>query len=410
MGMQNLETQLKNPLDTLVESENAPLVNDIIRLQIGDKQVILVGTAHISQHSTELVQKTIQEEQPDCVCVELDARRAESLRNPNRWDSLNLKEIIRKQQLSSLIANLMLSSYQKRLGMQTGVKPGAELQEAVLCAEQNNIPVELIDRDIQITLKRAWRKTSFWKKSVLISSLFASLFDKTEINEEELARIRQQDVLSEMLKEMAKELPVIKEVLIDERDAYLAQKIRTAPGSKIVAVIGKGHQAGIVDILTNDEPVDLAPITAIPPAAPWGKMIGWGIPSLIVGMILYIGFTKGVAIMGDNALYWILANGIPSGIGAALALAHPLTILAAFLSAPFTSLTPVIGAGYVTAFVQAWVMPPRVNELQSVAEDISHIKKWWSNRLLRIFLAFIGPGLGSFLGTWLGGIRLFQNL
>ena len=124
----------------------------------------------------------------------------------------------------------------------------------------------------------------------------------------------------------------------------------------------------------------------------------------------WIGINKGSAIAGENATYWILANGIPCAIGAAIALAHPITILSAFLAAPFTSLTPVIGAGYVTALVQTWLRPPRVKEIQSVADDINSLKKWWNNRLLKIFLVFLLPGFGSMIGTWIGGIEIFKNL
>jgi len=394
----------------LPEKTPASTHQDSVRLNIADKEIILVGTAHISRHSADLVREVIELEKPDCVCVELDTKRYQALISPNRWESLNLKEIIKKRQLSTLIVNLMLSSYQKRLGLQTGVQPGTELLEAVRVAEEAEIRVELSDRDIRITLQRAWRKTGFFRKIALISSLIASVFDKSEISEEQLEEIKQEDVLSEMLKEMSTALPEVKETLIDERDLYLAEKIRSAPGKKIVAVVGAGHLQGIVRTLKDGLVVDLAKIEEIPPATPVFKIIGWTIPAAILAALVYIGFTKGPQAAGDNAVYWILANGIPAAFGALLAMAHPLTILVAFLAAPFTSLTPVIGAGYVTAFVQAWVQPPRVFELKAVADDLPQPKRWWKNRLIRIFLAFLLPGLGSMAGTALGGFRIFSNL
>lgn len=383
---------------------------DIARVHIDNKEFIIIGTAHISQESADLVKSTIENENPDCVCIELDENRFKAIKQPSRWESLDLKKIIKNKELTSFIANLSLSSYQKRLGDKTGVQPGTELLVAAQIAEENNIPIELCDRDIKITLNRAWRLTSFFKKMALLSSLIAGVFDKTEISEEELKNIRQKDTMNEMLKDMGEALPSVKQVLIDERDGYLAQKIRNAPGKKIVAVVGAGHQQGIVKTIEDRIEVDLAAIEEIPKVFPTGKVIGWSIPILILATLIWIGISKGPAVMGDNAIYWILANGIPSAIGALLAAAHPLTIMTAFLAAPFTSLTPVIGAGYVTAFVQAWIKPPRVFEIKNVSEDISKIKMWWKNRLLRIFLAFLLPGFGSAIGTWVGGFKIFSSL
>jgi pheromone shutdown protein TraB len=178
----------------------------------------------------------------------------------------------------------------------------------------------------------------------------------------------------------------------------------------VVAVVGAGHVRGLLNYLKQSEPVDLKPLEHVPPASPMWKIAGYGIPALIVGSIAYIGWTKGAEAAGSNILYWILANGIPSSIGALIAMAHPLTILAAFVAAPLTSLTPVIGAGYVTAFIQAWLQPPRVRELKSVAEDMGHVKRWWSNRLLKVFLAFLLPGFGSMIGTYVGGYEIIKNL
>ena len=213
-----------------------------------------------------------------------------------------------------------------------------------------------------------------------------------------------------MMKDLGKEVPTLKTVLIDERDHYLAKKIVDAPGTRIVAVVGAGHVEGICRTLQGREPVVLEELESIPPVSPVWKAVGWSIPALIVGSIAWIGWEKGLSAAGDNLLFWILANGIPSGIGGLLAMAHPLTIVAAFFAAPFTSLTPVIGVGYVTAFVQAYLQPPLVREFQTVAEDIAIPRKWWKSRLLRVFLAFLLPTIGSLIGTWIGGTRIVSNL
>ena len=342
--------------------------------------------------------------------MELDAQRFQALTQKQRWEALDIKAVIRKKQLSTLMVNLLLSAYQKRLGLKLGVLPGTELLEAVKVAEENDIPVALCDRDVRVTLRRAWRSTPFFKKTLLLSAVLASVFDEREISEQEIEKMLEGDVLSELMKELGDAMPTLKKVLIDERDLYLTEKMRAASGDKVAAVVGAGHLEGIVRALTERRSVDLEAINEIPPVSPVWKWIGWGIPAAIVGSIVYIGWSKGPEAAGDNALYWILANGIPCAIGATVALAHPLTIATAFVSAPITSLTPVIGAAYVTAFVQAWVRPPVVKEFQTVGEDIGSLRKWWDNKLLRVFLAFLLPGLGSMLGSVVGGIEIFRNL
>ncbi len=384
--------------------------SDVSILTVQGKTIILIGTAHVSQESVDLVKLVIEQEHPDAVCVELDAKRFESISHPNRWESLDLKEIIRKQQLSTLMVNLVLASFQKRLGDKLGVIPGTEMLEAIRMAEKHDIPVTLGDRDVRVTMRRAWRNTPFWRKGLLLSSLLLSIFDTTEVSEAEIRNLKKQDVLSEMMKELGKEVPTLKTVLIDERDRYLTKKIFDTSGNRIVAVVGAGHVEGILHTLQEPNTIQLDELNYIPPVSPVWKVVGWSIPVLIVGSIGFIGWDKGMSAAGENALFWILANGIPSGIGALLAMAHPLTTVTAFMAAPFTSLTPVIGVGYVTAFVQAYFQPPLVREFQTVAEDIAIPRKWWTSRLLRVFLAFLLPTIGSIIGTWVGGTRIVSNL
>jgi pheromone shutdown-related protein TraB len=383
---------------------------DVHVLKVGDKTIVLVGTVHVSRESADLVRSVIEEEKPDGVCVELDDRRFEALSQQHKWESLDLKEIIRKKQLSTLLVNLLLASYQKRLGDQLGVLPGTEMLEAITISKKHDIPIFLCDRDVRVTMRRAWRSTPFFKKSMLVSSLMLSVFDTEPVTEESLSNLKKQDVLSEMMQELGAEVPTLKEVLIDERDQYLAEKILQADGKKVVAVVGAGHVEGMKSVLQQTHRQDLAALDVIPPVSPAWKWVGWSIPAVIVGSIAMIGYQKGLAAAGENAMFWILANGIPSGIGAILAFAHPLTIIAAFAGAPITSLTPVIGVGYVTAFVQAYMQPPVVREFQTVAEDIAIPRRWWQSRLLRIFLAFLLPTIGSVIGTWVGGTRIVSNL
>jgi pheromone shutdown-related protein TraB len=384
--------------------------SDVNIVRVGDREFILVGTAHISQESVDLVREVIEKEEPDRVCVELDAQRYQALSQERRWEQLDLRQIIRSRQLTTLIANLLLASYQKRLGGKLGVTPGRELLEAAKTAEELDIPISLCDRDIRVTLRRAWGSLSLYRKAMLISTFAVSAFESPELSEEELRRIRQKDVLSELMEELGEAMPALKRTLIDERDRFLAQKIRDSEGKRIVAVVGAGHLAGMIEALRAEREDDLEEINTIPPISPVWKWVGWGIPALIIGALVYIGFTKGSSAAGENALFWFLANAIPTGIGGLIALSHPITVVAAFLSAPFTSLTPVIGAGYVAAGVQTYVRPPRVHEFQSLGDDFARLGGWWHNRLLKIFLTFGLTTIGSLIGTWVGGIEIARNL
>lgn len=377
---------------------------------LGGRQLILVGTAHVSRNSVELVRRVIATEKPDCVCVELDAQRYESLASAKKWEALDLKQIIRKKQLSTLLLNLLLAAYQKRLGVDLGVQPGQELLEATRVAEEHGIPIELCDRDVRITLRRAAHATSFFRKLMLISELLVAMFDRSKISEEQLEELKEQDVLSELMDELGRHLPALKRVLIDERDAYLSEKLQRSPGQRIVAVVGAGHLAGIQKALTESRSADLTELERIPPVSPAWKIAGYGLPLLIIGALAWIGVSQGAAQMGEDLRFWILVNSVPTAIGAILAMGHPLTVLAGFVAAPITSLTPVIGAHYVTAFVQAYMRPPVVKEFQTVSEDLLEPRKWWQNKLLRIFLTFILPALGSILGTFVGGGKIFSSL
>ena len=391
-------------------TSNPEYSEDVHLIKKDGREFIIVGTAHISRQSVDLVREVIEKENPDVVCVELDEKRLAALSEKNRWENLDLKSIIKQKQLSTLIINLVLSSYQKKLGEKLGVTPGTELLEAVKTANEKNIPIELCDREVRITLRRAWHSMSFWQKMKLIAGGFGGIFEKHELTEEKLAELRSKDVLSEMMDELGKAMPVLKKVIIDERDTYLAEKMKRSKGNKIVSVVGAGHAQGIIRVLNNDGMVDLKEIELIPKPSPLVKIIGWGIPAVIIGSIIFIGYSKGLSEAGDNAIFWILANGIPSAIGALIALAHPLTILSAFFAAPITSLSPLIGAGYVAAFVQVYFQPPLVKDFQNVSENAKQVLMWWKNKLLKVLLVFILASLGSVLGTYVGLFEIVKNV
>jgi pheromone shutdown-related protein TraB len=384
---------------------------DVQSVSVDGRTFTLVGTAHVSRESAELVRHVVSTERPDCVCIELDRKRFVALAQRHRFESLNIREVIRSKQLPVLLLNLVLAAYQKQLGGALGVVPGTELLAAATVAEDLGIPIELCDRDVRITLRRAWSSIPWWRKLWLVPGMLVSvLFERPSLSEADLRTLRQRDVMTNLLQELGEALPELKRALIDERDSYLAEKMRRSPGRHLVAVVGAGHIDGIRRGLMERSPVALQELETVPPTSRFWSFVGWGVPLTILAALLAIGLRKGAAVAGENLLFWVLANGIPCSIGAAVAFAHPATIVAAFVAAPITSLTPVIGAGYVTAFAQAYLCPPLVREIQSVADDFLRPRRWWGNRLLRVLLVFLLTTIGSAIGTFVGGAEIVRNV
>ena len=369
-----------------------------------------MGTAHVSRESTELVRRVIEHVNPDGVCIELDTGRYEALAKPQRFEQLDLRQVLSNRQLPTLFANLLLASFQHALGVKLGVRPGAELLEGARAAEAIGKPFHLCDREVRITLRRAWAALSFWKKAMLAGALAESLFARPEMSEDDLRDLRERDVMTQLLEELAKAFPGLKRVLIDERDAYLAERIRQAPGARLVAIVGAGHIAGLAAHLESGETVALAPLEELPPPSRWTGVLAWGIPALILLGVAWLGYQRGIDEVEASALQWVLATGTPTALAAAASFAHPATVLAAFLAAPITTLSPLIGAGHVTAVVQAYVRPPFVRELSSVLDDLSSWRGLFRNRLLRILLVFVATSFGGMLGMWLGVSQLVARL
>lgn len=384
--------------------------DDVEVVLVRGRRIVLVGTAHVSRESVEVVRRVIAEESPDRVCVELDPQRYEVLTERKKWEAADLREVIRKRQLATLLVHMLLSSYQKRIGGRLGVVPGSELLEAVRAAEARGIPVELCDREVRITLRRAWSALSLWKKSLLLSSVLAGVADPPELDEADLRRMRSRDVLNELVQELGRAFPALKRVLIDERDAFLATRILRAEGMRLVAVVGAGHLQGMRRALLDEHDADLEALSEIPSVSAWWHLLGWGLAAVVLGSIAAIGWTRGAEAMADGALFWVLATALPAAAGAALAAGHPLTILAGLLAAPVTTLSPLLGVGYATAFVQTYVVPPRVHEFRSAGDDVAHPSRWWGNRLLRVLLVFVLSSIGGAAGAWVGGVEIVRTL
>ena len=372
--------------------------NNIHRLAVEGKEVILIGTAHVSNESAELVAQVINDEHPDTVCVELCESRYQSMTQGNKWKDTDLIKVIKEKKAFLLLSNLMLASFQKKIGNKLGIKPGQEMLEAIKAANATEASIHLVDRDVRTTLSRAWRLMGLWTKMKLLAQLVTSFGEVDSIEKEDIEKMKEQDMLETLLKEMGDLLPELRMVLIDERDQYLAEKIRTAPGKRIVAVVGAGHVPGIKK--NWDQPVDLKMLETLPPKGRFLPLLKWGIPILVIGLIIAGFFMAGSDKGTELIKWWVLANAILAGIGAAAALAHPLTILSAVVASPITSLNPMIAAGWVSGLVETFLRKPRVKDFERLPEDIASVKGFWSNKITRILLVVIFTNMGSSIGAF----------
>ncbi len=372
--------------------------NDIHRISYNDKEITLLGTAHVSRESVNLVEAVIDEEKPDTVCVELCQSRFQSVMQKERWQDMDISKVIKEKKSFLLLINLLLSSFQKRIADKFDVKPGEEMITAITKAEENGAEIHLADREINITLSRTWRSMGFFSKIKLMFQLVFSLGNTDEIEEEDIEKMKEEDMLQTVLAEVEKSHPAIREILIDERDKFLCEKIRTAPGNKIVAVVGAGHVPGIKKYLNED--IDIDALNQLPPKGKFGVALKWGIPLAICALIGWGFFLKGSDAGTEMIGWWIAANGILAGLGAIIALAHPLTVLSAIIAAPLTSLNPMVAAGWVSGLAEAFLRKPKVKDLESLSDDILSVKGFWRNKVSRILLVVVFTNLGSTFGTF----------
>lgn len=383
-------------------------------LELNNRKITLIGTAHVSAESISEVENVISDVKPDCVAIELDEKRYESITNPDKYRELDIIKVLKRKEGFLLLANIVMASFQKRMGKNSGVKPGEEMVAAINKAKELNIPTALVDRPIQITFRRAWKKTSAYGKTQLLSALLASGFSKDEISSEEIENLKQSSEMDSMMKELSEVMPAVKQVLIDERDQYLASHIWKAEGNNIVAVLGAGHLPGVEahlkKIAENQASTDTSEIASIPESGIFSKIMMWLIPALIVAVIAFGFYIGGKDAGSKMALNWILWNGILAGLGALIAGGNPLTILVSFVGAPVTSLCPFIGVGIVAGIVQAAICKPQVKDLETLSDDAGSIKGFYKNKILRVLLVFLLSSVGSSIGTFAAGAGIVINL
>ncbi len=402
---------LFNPGPRISSKEQSIMNNsneNICRLFREEKEIILIGTAHFSEESASLVEKTIKQESPDTVCLEICQSRFMSLTQKRKWQNMDLLKVIREKKAFLLLANLALAYFQKRMGRRLGIRPGEEILRAKSTAEDVGANIHLTDRDIRTTLARTWHAMGMWTKARLLVRLVFSSGETESVTREEIERLKKEDVLESVLSEIGQSFPEIRRVLIDERDQYIAHKIRNAPGGRIVAVVGAGHVPGIKKYW--EKPVDLQSLEQMPSGSKAIKVMKWAVPICILALIL-LGFFGLGADAGSSMLkWWILANALFAGLGAAVALAHPLTVLTAVVSSPLTSLNPMVAAGWLSGLVETLLGRPKVRDFENLPQDISTVKGFWKNKITRVLMVVVFTNLGSALGAFVAipfMIRIF---
>lgn len=380
----------------------------------------LIGTAHVSRASAEAVWTMASSEAYDAIAVELCPARYDALTAERNWTDLDLYKIVRQGKAGLVMANLALSAYQRRIAEQFGIEPGAEMRAAVKAAAERNVPLQLIDRDLATTLRRSYASVPWYKRIYLMTGLALGMVSSDEIDEEAIERLKEGDILESTFTEFAEQSPELYQALIAERDRYMAARLRqenapggTAEGTRnVLVVIGAGHMEGMAGHLldSQENPAALRQeLDRIPPRARWPRVIPWAIMVLVLAGFA-LGFYRSPQLGWDLVVMWVAINGGLAALGALIARGHPLTILSAVIAAPLTSLNPTIAAGMVTGLVESWVRKPKVSDLENLRFDITTVKGWFRNPATRILLVFFLSNLGSAIGTWVAGFRIFEAL
>ena len=377
-----------------------PLPESVTLLEQDEKKYYLVGTAHVSTQSVTDVEQVIEEVRPDSVCVELCKARFEALTDEDRWSKLDIFKVIREGKMLFLLANLAISAYQRRIGNDLGVKPGAEMLAGVEKAKEVGAELTLADRDIHITLKRTWANLGFWQKVNLLSAITQGVFSKETVKEEEIEGLKEEAQLADMMDEFAQAMPGVKEPLITERDRFLISHVKEAPGKTIVAVVGAAHVPGMVEHLGSK--IDREPLDRLPAPSRLGRCLKWIVPVLILSAFSWGYFRADWGTFQEMLLAWILPNSIFAAVLTAVALGRPLSILVAFLCSPITSLNPLLPSGVVVGLTEAWLRKPTVADAEKINDDIQSVAGVYRNRFTRVLLVAVFATIGSALGAWVG--------
>ncbi len=395
-----------------MREDQEPLVD----VQVGNSRITLLGTAHVSRASAEKVKELLATEEYEAVAVELCPSRYNSLIDPDSLARMDLFRVIREKKVLMVIASLALGAFQQRMAEQFDIEPGAEQREAIKAAHDSHRPVLLIDREIGVTLKRVAHNVPWWKRITLFTGLIASIISHEEVSEEEIERLKEGDILETTFAQFAAEQKDLYLPLIDERDQYMAarllEEVQRDGHENLLAVVGAGHLKGIRSYLeagVGDPGERIEALDRMPTPSPWPKIIPWVIVVLILAGF-GIGFHRSPELGWQMVADWVLINGGLSALGAGIAAAHPLTVVTAFVAAPLTSLNPTVGAGMVTAAAEIYLRKPEVGDFSRLRKDTVNLKGWWKNRVSRTLLVFVLSTLGSAVGTYVAGFRIFDRL
>ncbi len=414
---QNSQSSQEPPISQDTPISSGPRQPTIKYVRVHNKDIYILGTAHISQESVEDVKTSIQTVSPDLVAIELDENRRKRLENEvDPLMSLNIFNIIKQKKSFFLFASILLSSFQRKLGGEHGTTPGAEMLEALQQSRDHNIPFACVDRPVEMTLRRIWGLSSFWGKNKLLASIVASIFSKENISKEELEELREKSLQGQIMDELSHYLPSMKQVLVDERDSYIATHVLSKDAHTILLIVGAAHVPGIAEKLeqlalrSQEERDTLRTDLEKIPQKKRIPFLPYCIPALIISLFV-LGFFREGAIAGvQNVFVWFLVNGGLCALGAVIALAHPVTILTSFVAAPFTSINPFMGAGIVAGLVQASIVPPKGEDVVKVVELQFSIKQLYANRVSRTLIVVIMTTIGSAIGTFIGISYLATNV
>ena len=382
-------------------------------------EYVVLGTAHVSLSSVEAVDALLAHEHFDAVAVELCDSRAQSMRDPEAFKQMDLFKVIRQGKAGMVAASLVLSTFQKRLADQSGIQPGAEMKAAMDGADARGLPLWLIDREVGTTLKRAWHSVGLWQRFGLLGGLLASVFEREHIEQAEIEKLKQGDLLESAFSEFASESKPLYQSLIGERDAFMAARLReeatrsaTSEPRRVLVVIGAGHLKGLCTLLREQQSnpaTTVAELAAAPPKARWPKWLAAALVLLVFAAIAFA-FHRNAALGTQALMSWVLFTGGFAALGALAAGGHPLSILTAFIAAPIKPFRPGIPAGGISAMAEAWVRRPRVADFETLRDDIVHWSGWWKNRVARTLLNFFLVSVGTIIGEYTAGIHIFKSL
>lgn len=378
------------------------------RIFLDKREIILVGTSHISKESAELVKEVIEKESPDTVCLEWDKTRYNKYMNPDEWSDTDIVQVIKQKKLIVLISSVIYSLIQKHLAKINDSVPGAEFFQAVNSAEKIGAKLALVDRDSQVTFKRFWRLIPLRKKA-LFPHAFGKVLEGAEDSKEEMKKLLNSENFEPIFEQLQQTYPELWESFLIERDLYMSTKILNEEGEKIVVIIGQAHLNGVEKNIKENRKANIEELDGLPPKLWSTRVLESIIPLIIIGLLIY-SFVLGMDIGINQIIRWGIWNGGVAALFTVLALANPLTVITSLVLAPLATLLPMISIGVFSAIVEATIRKPKVHDFQTMDEDLLSIKKIYKNRVLRIFLVFILASIGGTVGNIIGGLDIIKNL